>query len=95
MAATALRFDICEAYLALEWDYHNGGVLWERPSNRRRNMSTDVQLGRMGFRPPLAFSGFDDLTLEGQEIYAALCERYGFPIPAYDEEREIYLRPNP
>jgi hypothetical protein len=30
------RFDICEAYAVLEWDWNMGGWLQERPTNRRR-----------------------------------------------------------
>jgi hypothetical protein len=72
------RFDICEAYLAMEWDYNVGGWLRERASNQRRRESTDVQLTRMGFKPGMAFRGFDSLSENGQEIYRALQERYGF-----------------
>lgn len=72
------RFDICEAYLALEWDYNTSGWLPERPSNRRRMESTDVQLHRMHFRPSPMFKGFDSLSENGQEIYRNLEIRYGF-----------------
>lgn len=72
------RFDICEAYLALEWDYNEGGWLRERPSNRRRMESTDVQLVRMMFRPSPSYEGYDSLTENGKEIYHQLERRYGF-----------------
>lgn len=72
------RFDICEAHLALEWDFNVGGILQERPSNMRRNMSTGFQLSRMGFKPGSEFRGYDSLSDNGREIYAELCERYGF-----------------
>ncbi len=72
------RFDICEAYLAMEWDYNVSGILQERESNQRRNMSTGFQLSRMGFRPHPMFNGFASLTENGREIYTALKERYGF-----------------
>lgn len=42
-------FDICQAHAQLESDYNVGGILRERPSNRRRNASTGVQLSRMGY----------------------------------------------
>ena len=71
------RFDICEAHYALENDYHEGGILWERPSNRRRVMSTDFQLRRIGFKASPLFKGFDSLTDNGQEIYHELEQRYG------------------
>jgi hypothetical protein len=72
------RFDICEAYLAIEIDYHKGGWLQERPSNRRRMESTDVQLHRIQFRPGAAFNGYKSLSENGREIYDMLRERYGF-----------------
>jgi hypothetical protein len=74
------RFDICEAYLALEWDWHVGGWLRERPSNRRRREATAIQLDRIGFKPGGGFNGFDSLTENGREIYLDLCARYGFDI---------------
>jgi hypothetical protein len=72
------RFDICGAHLALENDYNVGGVLYERPSNRRRNMSTGFQLARMQFKPGAAFNGFESLSENGREIYLALEMRYAF-----------------
>ena len=71
------RFDICEAHLAMEWDWHIGGILQERQSNIRRNMSTMFQLNRMGFRPSRSFKGYESLTENGKEIYHNLLERYG------------------
>ena len=70
------RFDICEAHLVLEWDWHSGGILWERPSNQRRNMSTDVQLRRMGFKPAMGLC-FESLTDNGKEIYLEAEVRLG------------------
>lgn len=70
------RFDICEAHLCLEWDWNIGGWLRERPSNRRRMMSTDVQLRRMGFRPRPNLS-YETLEENGKEIYRELERRYG------------------
>ena len=74
------RFDICEAYLAMEYDYNVGGWLRERPSNQRRRESTECQLMRIKFRPGMGWRGFDSLTENGQEIYRALQERYGFEV---------------
>ena len=74
------RFDICEAYLAMEWDYNVGGWLRERASNRRRNESTERQLARIQFKPGMAWRGFESLSENGQEIYRALQERYGFEV---------------
>ena len=64
------RFDICEAYAVLEWNWHSGGILQERPSNQRRNMSTDFQLARMRFKPRPNLC-YDTLTENGREIYDA------------------------
>lgn len=72
------RFDICEAHLALEWDYNQGGWLRERPSNQRHMRSTDVQLTTMGFRPGMAWGGFESLSENGKNIYHELELRYGF-----------------
>ena len=71
------RFDICEAYLAFEQDWHVSGILQERASNQRRNMSTDFQLSRMHFRPGAMFNGFDSLSDNAREIYWSLQDRYG------------------
>lgn len=73
------RFDICEAYLAMEWDYNMGGWLQERQSNVRRNEATHVQLHRMQFSAGLGFCGYECLSDNGKEIYHALEARYGFP----------------
>jgi len=62
------RFDICEAYAVLEWDWNMGGWLQERPTNRRRMEATSVQLARLGFKPRPNLS-FETLTENGQEIY--------------------------
>jgi len=75
------RFDICEAHLALEWDYNSGGILWERPANARRKESTQNQLDRIYFRPGTCFDGFDSLSENGKEIYLNLVEKYGLPQP--------------
>lgn len=79
------RFDICEAHLALEQAWHSGGWLHERPSNRRRMESTDVQLSRIGFRVSPCFRGFESLSDNGKEIYAELCERYKLDDPDVTE----------
>ena len=42
-------FAVCQAHQQLEADYNVGGILRERPSNKRRNESTGVQLARMGY----------------------------------------------
>ena len=42
-------FAVCQAHQQLEADYNVEGILRERPSNRRRNESTGVQLARMDY----------------------------------------------
>jgi len=79
------RFDICEAHLAMEWDYNISGVLQERGSNQRRNMSTDFQLHRMKFSPGIMFNGYDSLSENGKEIYHNLGDRYGFALSLIEE----------
>jgi hypothetical protein len=89
---TERRLEICEAYYTLEVDYNVSGWLHERPSNRRRNMSTDVQLHRMGFEIGRHHYGFQSLSDTGKDIYMKLVERYRLPAPegpefdAYREE---------
>ena len=43
-------FAVCQAHQQLEADYNVEGILRERPSNKRRNESTGVQLARMDYR---------------------------------------------
>lgn len=71
------RFDICEAHAVLEWGYHVGGWVRERPSNRRRREATAVQLHRLQFKPRPNLSA-DTLTENGRAIYQDLQRRYGF-----------------
>lgn len=70
------RFDICAAYLALEWDFNVGGILTGRPSCDRRRESVGVQLHRMGYRPGAAFNGWESLSVNAREIYNKACERW-------------------
>ena len=70
------RFDICEAYAVLEWDWNIGGWLRERPTNRRRMEATSIQLARLGFKPRPNLS-FETLTENGQEIYRDAEQRLG------------------
>jgi hypothetical protein len=70
------RFDICEAYAVLEWDWKLGGWLQERPSNRRRMESTGVQLHRINFKARSDLS-YDTLTDNGREIYDEAELRFG------------------
>lgn len=77
------RFDICEAYAVLEWDWNLGGWLQERPSNVRRGErrgytgeATSIQLARMGFKPAPSLS-YDTLTANGKAIYQLAESRFG------------------
>jgi len=70
------RFDICEAYAVLEWDWNVGGWLQERPSNTRRMEATSVQLSRLGFRPRPNLC-YDTLTENGKDIYHGAEVRFG------------------
>ena len=71
-------FDICQAHAQLESDYNKDGILWERPSNKRRNASTGVQLHRMHFSSPYNYvnicendqSGIDFEAQEGDDVRA-------------------------
>lgn len=74
------RFDICEAYLALEHDWNVGGVLQERPRNQRgpdfRRISVGYQLEfRMDFQVRPSFNGYESLSDNGKEIYEAFCRK--------------------
>ena len=86
------RFDICAAHRAIECDWHTGGILRERPSNRRRNESTGVQLHRMRFVPALdSACSFETLENDNQRaIYCDALQRYGFTLDRRDpSHREV------
>lgn len=70
------RFDICEAYCVLEWDWNKDGWLRERPSNQRRMEACSVQLQRVQFRPAPNLE-YDTLTENGRAIYDAAELRMG------------------
>ncbi len=73
------RFDICEAFCVLEWDYNLGGWLHERPTNRRRMEATSIQLARIQFKPHGNLE-YDTLTENGQAIYDDAVNRLGLPV---------------
>lgn len=81
------RFDICEAYLVLEWDFNYGGYLRERPSNMRRRESIGAQLHRMQFRPG-SWLSYDGLSDNGKEIYLDRVLKWQLPIDA-DLKKEL------
>lgn len=69
------RIAVCEVFYLLEADYNRGGILRERPSNARRNMSTGAQLYRMGFRPSDNLA-WDTLDEDQRSLYAALVDAW-------------------
>ena len=79
------RFDICEAHYQIEYDYNVSGITQERASNRRRNMSTDFQLHRMGFTISPMFRGFESLSDNGKEIYSDLVDLYKLSTDSNEE----------
>lgn len=89
-------FDLCQAHAQLESDYNVGGILWERPSNRRRNASTGVQLHRMQYGMGMRWvnivptdDDFDDPDDEAvRDIYLRNVLNWGLPI---DDEMRAYM----
>lgn len=75
------RFDICEAYYALENDFNRSGWLQERPSNQQRSEATHVQLDRIRFRPRPSLSSFHHLEENARAIYLNAAHRFGLPLP--------------
>lgn len=78
-------FDIAQAHAQLESDYNREGMLWERPSNRRRNASTGVQLHRMGFANMFDWVEILSDDEEGndvRDIYLVNVLKYGLPMDA-------------
>ena len=79
-------FAVCQAHQQLEADYNVGGILRERPSNRRRNESTGVQLARMDYRTsfwvdienPEEHEGPDDEAV--RDIYILNVLNWNLPI---------------
>lgn len=85
-------FDICQAHAQLESDYNIDGILRERASNRRRNMSTSCQLSRMRYNPGMRWVDIlgtdnDDDDENVRDIYLINVLRIGLPIDA--EMREF------
>ena len=79
-------FAVCQAHQQLEADYNVGGILRERPSNRRRNESTGTQLARMDYRTsfcvdieyPEEHEGPDDEAV--RDIYILNVLNWNLPI---------------
>lgn len=87
-------FDICQAHQQLESDYNRGGILRERPINRRSNASTGVQLSRMGYSAAYRWvdicnDGDDEDPADNdvRDIYLLNVLQWGLPMD--DEMREF------
>lgn len=85
------RFAICQAYSQLESDYNVNGIVWERPSNRRRRESIGGQLARVGYSNPYGWVDIladhdeagDPMDETVREIYLVNVLKWGLPIDAY------------
>lgn len=73
------RKQIQEVYAVLEWHWHIGGILWERPSNERRFMSTGFQLNRMRFVPRKNLE-YRTLNREQKSLYKSLLRKWGLVV---------------
>ena len=89
-------FAVCQAHAQLESDYNVGGIVRERPSNTRRNMSTGYQLSRMGYRNPcewvdiLSPDESDDPDADAvRDIYLINVLKWGLPM---DDEMTRFVR---
>ena len=68
------RFDICEAYKALETDYNVGGIL------QPRGKQVAAQLYRIGFRSGLFGGDYESLSENGRVIYDDYVSTHGLPV---------------
>lgn len=81
-------FDICQAHAQLESDYNRDGIVRERFSNRRRNMSTGLQLARIGYEPRgrwvdvLSTDTTDPGDEDVKDIYLINVLKWGLPLDA-------------
>jgi hypothetical protein len=78
------KFDICEAYLAIEMDWNEGGMV--------DGKSYSSQLFKMRFRPSPLFRGYESLTENGKEIYLNKVYDLGFIDQSEWEERMDEIR---
>lgn len=84
------RYDVVLAHLILEYDYNVSGVLQERPSNRRRKMSTGYQVWRID--PNFARQDLYPLFFasdNAKTIYHELVERYNLPVGDFDKRYQV------
>lgn len=73
------RFDICEAYLAIEMDWNVNGLV--------EGKSYSTQLHSMKFRASPLFRGYDSLSENGKEIYLDKCFDLGYITQSEWEEK--------
>lgn len=78
MGSPVSVFAIAQGHAQLEADYNVGGILRERPSNRRRNASTGVQLARMRYSNPYGWVDIEAEREEGDD-------------PEDEDVRDIYM----
>lgn len=64
------RFDICEAYLAIEMDWNVGGMV--------KGKQYSYQLHKMRFKASPLFRGYKSLSENGKEIYLDKCFDLGY-----------------
>ena len=74
------RFDICEAYAALEHDYSEGGTLRTRGIRGTAWHQVSVQLDRIGFRGSWFTGDADHLTENSLAIYDAYVIKHNLPL---------------
>ena len=96
MDAAVSIFAVAQAHAQIESDYNNGGIVRERPSNRRRNESTSCQLSRIGFSGASLWVDIcnpderEDADAEDvRDIYLQNVLAWGLPI---DNEMRAFIR---
>lgn len=89
-------FAVCQAHAQLESDYNKGGILWERPSNRRRRESTGCQLARMKYSPghwwvdvTQTYEDEDPDDMDVRDIYIFNVLKWALPI---DKDMARFIR---
>ena len=70
------RFDVCEAYYAIEMDYNCNGMTWTIPGCARKSESIAYRLGKIQFRTGHCFNGYSSLSENGKSIYRRTVAKY-------------------
>lgn len=89
MDSPVSTYDICHAHQMLESNYNRGGMLWERPSNKRRNESTGCQLLRMKYhdvRRVVDLFGDDGEDEDVRDIYLVNVMKWKLPMDSGMQE---------